>query len=167
MNCRYCRASNTEDEHRCHRCGRRLHSATGPVPAGDYVHGAVAHDIQTRTAAPVRAPQPEVVARNQTAPQEAKPKSVYQRPLFGTSEMGPVLPFEAFTGTPERPVRQRTAARPRVRRPAPPGQHSLDFNAAAAPVHPAAGRVSEGVVFCDAEVAPGRIEPSRRFSTSP
>ncbi len=150
MNCLYCRTWNSDDEHRCHRCGRRLHYA--PAPAGQtapYAHTALAEEQAPRPRPEARtaAPSPQLVAGT-GANREAG--SSYQRPLFGTKDMGQVLPFGAFVAG-EKPRAPKTT-RPRVRRPAPNNQQSLNFTSAVmTPAMPRAAR--EGVIYCNARVA--------------
>lgn len=79
----------------------------------------------------------------------------YQRTLFGTKDMGQVLPFDAFVAggnaAGQRPNAAR-ASRPRVRRQVSTNQQSLDF--APPVITPAVPRpVREGVIYCDARVA--------------
>jgi uncharacterized RDD family membrane protein YckC len=150
MNCLYCRAWNSDDEHRRHRCGRRLHYA--PAPAGQaspYAHTALAEEQapRPRPVARTAAPSPQLVPGTGT---NREAGSSYQRPLFGTKDMGPVLPFSAFVAG-EKPQAPKTA-RPRVRRPVPKTQQSLNFTSAV--MTPAVPRtVREGVIYCNASVA--------------
>ena len=79
----------------------------------------------------------------------------YQPTLFGTRDMGQVLPFGAFVGkgrvTGERPLAPRPS-RPRVRRTVSTNQQTLNFITPLAP--PTTARQSrEGVIYCDARVA--------------
>ncbi len=161
MDCLYCRAWNPDEEHRCRRCGRRLHYATAPIGAApQYSHTALAED---------RAPRPRFEAK--TVPQAPAlapgagtgrpPGPSYQRTLFGTKDLGPVLPFDAFASAgkvsggdaagnkPQLPPRM---ARPRVRRPVSTNQQTLNF--AAPVITPAVTRSArEGVIYCNARVA--------------
>ena len=154
MNCLYCRAWNSDDEHRCHRCGRRLNYTTPPTgTATPYSHSALAEEPATRPhlqSQPRAARRsPEFVAGSGAA---RRPAPSYQRTLFGTKELGQVLPFEAFmSGVNDKP-RAARSGRPRVRRQTTANQQSLDF--APAMIAPAIARPSrEGVIYCDARVA--------------
>lgn len=129
MECRYCRAWNNEEEHRCARCGRRLHLANArPAPEP--------YPIQTATAPALlemREPAPVKVVNE---PTEA-PRPVYQRTLF--REMPQVLPALPEPGV-RRPARNRSS---RPGRRAYEGQGAFDFDAAS----------DAGVIYCDAPVA--------------
>ena len=150
MNCVYCREWNAEGEHRCQRCGRRLHIPQAPIgaarqprtgaPNQPYSRGAVAEQ-------PTSEPLPAPGRRS-----ERHRGPAWQPHLFGTRDMGQVLPFDAFvpgTPAPERPVRPR-ARRPRPR-PVPANQQTLNFNP---PVSaPAARPAREGITYCNVRVA--------------
>jgi uncharacterized RDD family membrane protein YckC len=155
MNCLYCRAWNSDEEHRCQRCGRRLHYATAPVGTSTpYSHSALAEERAPRPRAQARAvPQsPELVPGSGTGRRQG---ASYQRTLFGTKDMGHVLPFDAFvaggSSASQKPVAARQS-RPRVRRQVSTNQQSLNFTPPA--IAPAVPRpVREGVIYCDARVA--------------
>jgi uncharacterized RDD family membrane protein YckC len=127
-----------------------LHYA--PAAAGQtapYAHTALAEEQAPRPRAQARPeqPSPRLVPGAGTNRESA---SSYQRPLFGTKDMGPVLPFSAFVAG-EKPHTRKTA-RPRVRRPAPNNQQSLNFTSAVmTPALPRTAR--EGVIYCNASVA--------------
>jgi uncharacterized RDD family membrane protein YckC len=150
MDCLYCRSTNSDDEHRCQRCGRRLHYANAPIgTTPQYSHTALAEDRAPRPRAQARLIRqtPELVASAGTG---RKQSPTYQPGLFGTKDMGQVLPFNAFVA-PEKPLAPR-ATRPRVRRSVSTNQQSLNFTATA--VAPAVTKpVREGVIYCDARVA--------------
>jgi len=85
MNCRYCGTPIAEDDHRCQRCGRRIHDDSArpapelyPIDRGR----ALAPHPMTRTGPP---PKPE--APNKSAP--------YQAALFSSREIGRVVPIQA------------------------------------------------------------------------
>jgi uncharacterized RDD family membrane protein YckC len=139
MECRYCRASNAEDDHRCHRCGRRLRMS--PVYAGS---SAAAPELELHAEAEPQSPPP---------PEESAPRprraAVYQPSLF--SGAGKVVAIESFAPlTVEPPAPKTSSPRPRARRSI-PGQQSLDF------VSTAASRAGapdvEPVIYCDDPVA--------------
>src|SRR6478736_2671919 len=108
MQCRYCQASNHEEEHRCVRCGRRLHSAIArPGPEWPPIQTATAPDLmeysdQATDSPSIRLPEPD------------RSWVVYQRPLF--RELQPVIQIPALRGSegidtlrPPRPSRPRNA----------------------------------------------------------
>ena len=138
MECRYCRAMNADEEHRCTRCGRRLRNASAR-PAPD------AYPIQTATAPALMDWQE---TEHEAAPVEepARTQIIYQRPLF--REMPRVLPVAVES---RRAAASRTP-RTRSRRRSHEGQHAFDFN----PRQPAspATEAAEPGIYCDAPVAP-------------
>jgi uncharacterized RDD family membrane protein YckC len=141
MECRYCRATNSEEEHRCTRCGRRLHNANAR-PAPD------AHPIHTATApalAEWQRPVDESAAPPDLAAEPSGPRLVYQRPLF--QEMPRVLPVALDRPRPSAPASSRT----RPRRRAHEAQHAFDFN----PRQPAGAHAepADSGIYCDAPVA--------------
>lgn len=91
MNCRYCGSTNAPSDHRCLRCGRRLHlAAARPAPDLYPLIGASALAAErkpTHQAAPsaVTEPVPEPIRR---AP--------YQPALFATQDLGRIVPIEAY-----------------------------------------------------------------------
>jgi uncharacterized RDD family membrane protein YckC len=156
MNCLYCRAWNSDDDHRCQRCGRRLNYSAPPIGrpiTSQYSHTALAEDRAPRPRAQAKpVPQaPELVRGSGTGRRQGPS---YQPTLFGTRDMGQVLPFGAFVAggnVTEKPLRPR-ATRPKVRRQSSTNQQSLNFTAP--PATPAVSRpVREGVIYCDASVA--------------
>ncbi len=147
MECRYCQTSNSEDDHRCRRCGRRLKS--GPVYVGTSAAPALKYDASER---------PRVALRTSvdSAPAQARKPITYQPSLFASRELPRVVPFETIApatlrGTEpsqKRPRKQSTAAdRPRARKTI-AGQQDLQFAAAVRPA-----RMPEGSIYCDAPVA--------------
>lgn len=129
MQCRYCRAWNSDEEHRCTRCGRRLwavssQSTSEPQP------------IQTATA-----PQYyEYAAVEEAVTAEAPPpaaRPAYQRTLF--REMQTVVEMPSRVEDPPRPVRTHRHKPRRVHE----DQQSLDFNTP---------RV-ESAIYCNEPVA--------------
>jgi uncharacterized RDD family membrane protein YckC len=148
MECRYCQTSNSEDDHRCRRCGRRLR--TGPVYVGS---SAAAPALQYDASERPRVARPAAVT---SAPPQARKPITYQPSLFTSRELPRVVPFESIAPAAvrgaeraeKRPPRQGSSTeRPRPRRTA-AGQQDLQFAAAARPA-----RLLEGAIYCDAPVA--------------
>lgn len=138
MECRYCRADNAEDEHRCQRCGRRLRVT--PVYLGQ---SSAAPELRfEEDAQPIAGPE--------SAP---RPRAVgYQPSLFGSREMPRVVPFESISPTAlENPEPRTSTHRPRARRSI-PGQQSLEFVTAAG-LSRNAHTDSRQVIYCAAPVA--------------
>jgi uncharacterized RDD family membrane protein YckC len=148
MECRYCQTSNSEDDHRCRRCGRRLR--TGPVYVGS---SAAAPAFQYDASERPRVARPAAVTSS--PPQPRKPIT-YQPSLFTSRELPRVVPFESIAlatlrgpeRAEKRPHRQGSSTeRPRPRKIA-AGQQDLQFAAAGRP-----SRLLEGAIYCDAPVA--------------
>ena len=145
MECRYCRAQNAEDDHRCQRCGRRLRMT--PV----YVGGsAAAPELQFEPAA-----RPETAVQTAHAAAQPAPRAratAYQQSLFSSREMPRVVPFESISPTPPAPKELKpTQQRPRTRKPV-PGQQSLEFSGSVAAAR-SAQTAAQPVIYCDAPVA--------------
>jgi uncharacterized RDD family membrane protein YckC len=146
MQCRYCRAWNDEDERRCSRCGRRMHSSglegyalsTATAPALDSWRGPWANEEPLPSAPPERASfQPSLFRDASGAPK------VIPIPTL--------TPARSFNDEPVR-VRRHQARTPRSgssRRP-PESQQTLDFQD---PYVPAQTLALQTVIYCDAPVA--------------
>ena len=142
MDCLYCQHVNTEDDHRCIRCGRRLPTApprtvveTYPVSTGSGAAMAVRALERPATPAPSHTGEPVRVARQQM--------------LFTGSDAPKVVAF------PKVDPLARGESRPRLRRPSGETgrQPSLDF-LPPSPHGPRTLRTSvEAVIYCDAPVA--------------
>jgi len=153
MECRYCQATNGEDDHRCGRCGRRLRAMPAMTPA--YNSAATAPALRYEE---VTASAPSIADRVGVAIEPAPPPLVrkpitYQPSLFSSRELPRVVPFETIAPSTLEPTpRKATVARPRPRqRRVIPGQQNLEFT-------PAAGsgrhsRAAENTIYCDAPVA--------------
>ncbi|HYL35578.1 MAG TPA: RDD family protein [Bryobacteraceae bacterium] len=140
MECRYCQTSNSEDDHRCRRCGRRLRMT--PPYMRTAAAPALQHEMSER-AAPGR---PTIAS---PAP-EARP-ATYQPSLFTSREFPRVVPFESIAppGSVE-PATRKSASSPSRQRPRKviAGQQNLEFSPRAR-----SARVPEGAIYCDAPVA--------------
>lgn len=156
MTCRYCRAANSEAEHRCQRCGRRLDGEPSYSDA-PYQHTAAApalHErVETARAEKPPAPAFQTVPGGATEPRQRS----WQPSLFGTREMGRVVSFETLTGArlhPPKKDRSHTVSRPRTRKPI-PGQQDFVFadGPAATPRPHSTAPPPSGVIWCDAPVA--------------
>jgi uncharacterized RDD family membrane protein YckC len=143
MHCRYCRAWNNDEEHRCVRCGRRLHLANAR-PSPDYLPVQTATAPELIEVARAASDVPERVVEPQPA------RIVYQRSLF--REMNSVMQIPSLATTEIREPRTSRSSRPRPRR-VRVDQQPLEFA-------PARVRTSlEAVIYCDAPVA----SPAHRF----
>ncbi len=150
MQCSYCRAWNEEENHRCHRCGRRVDAhALRPIPrpAQEFqISGAAAHarDLD----AEVHEPAPRI---------EPAQRGIYddQPSLF--SHAPKVVPIPTLT-----PVRA-AGPTPKKARPSGPrgtghrkhddNQSLLEFEIPSTPPRHALRTSVEAVIFCDAPVA--------------
>jgi uncharacterized RDD family membrane protein YckC/ribosomal protein L40E len=153
MNCRYCGASNVEEEHRCRRCGRRL---DGEEPG------------RLRSAA---LPAPRVMPRIQQEP-ASRPRHPLQQPLFDDRPKVPprVIPFESIApGTKKPASRRRQTAVPATHIPDPAqaarrntkkaidrGQGSLDFLPPLPQTPRRAESSADAAIYCDDPVASRR-----------
>lgn len=150
MTCSYCRTLNSDEEHRCRRCGRRL---TGTL-------SDTASDGQSLRVDGALAAQPMAAPRYSAA---ATQSPVAQRMLFADRSQPKVIPFESIAASrveprpaPSRPAPRTVTARPPARRQVtktPDLQTKLDF----LPPAPQSARklktTVEAVIYCDAPVA--------------
>jgi uncharacterized RDD family membrane protein YckC len=160
MECRYCQASNAEDDHRCRRCGRRLRRSpayTGSSAAAPVLQYETATVLQYETA-PVLQRETAPVLQRETAPvlheahvarEAGAPRRTvsYQPSLFPSRELPLVVRFETLIQpSPRKPQPQTPRQR---RRKMIPGQQALEFNRQAA----RSSKAADGVIYCDAPVA--------------
>jgi uncharacterized RDD family membrane protein YckC len=144
MECRYCRAQNAEDDHRCQRCGRRLRMT--PVYTGQ---SAAAPELQFETSRPETAPEPRIAA------EESRPRLQvvsYQPMLFSSRELSEATTVEMQPSRkPDIPDARPANTRPRARKIS-SGQQNLEFNSGSMS-SPAVPHSAEPVIYCDAPVA--------------
>ncbi len=174
MECRYCQAANSSEDHRCRRCGRRLRPSltlaepvyTGSSAAAPVLQDRTAPVLQDRTApvlqeriAPVlqkRAPEavvepraPHRPAEPYRPPEPSAPRRAvnYQPSLFSSRELPLVVQFETIAPhlVPPAPRKAPSAPRPRRRKPI-TGQQALEFTARAP-------KTADTAIYCDARVA--------------
>jgi uncharacterized RDD family membrane protein YckC len=165
VQCRYCRATNDAQEHRCARCGRRLHLAAPHAVPDPYPTSSLSASSSMTAAA--TAPALESLPESSTsyAPQpaamesETRDRASFQTSLFREGAGTPkVIPIPTLT--PTRPltreghtirrVQARTAVRPR-RAPVMDSQQALEFQDAEL-----AGNGPDAqtdLIYCDAPVA--------------
>lgn len=161
VQCRYCLAANDAEEHRCSRCGRRLHLAAprpAPEPYPLISTPSASSSMTAAAAAPALESLP--IRQRQSAIPEPDPQSHpgFQRSLFRESVGGPkVVPIPTLTSA--RPQAReahsirRAPSRPttRPRRVADTHQQALEF----ADAEPVQAGLSPNVelIYCDAPVA--------------
>ena len=160
MECRYCQASNADDDHRCRRCGRRLRRSpayTGSSAAAPVLQYEPAPVLQYETA-PALQYETAPVLQRETAPvlheahvsrEPGAPRRTvtYQPSLFPSRELPLVVRFETLIQpSPRKPQPQTPRQR---RRKMVPGQQALEFNRQAA----RSSKPADGVIYCDAPVA--------------
>src|ERR1700730_10061519 len=94
MECRYCQASNAEDDHRCRRCGRRLRMT--PIYASTSAAAPALH-YQLVEAEPIREVRSNAgtVDGPAVSPRQRKPIT-YQPALSNSREVPRVVPFESI-----------------------------------------------------------------------
>src|ERR1700689_3223011 len=105
MTCQYCQTWNTDDEHRCRRCGRLIQDVGGRAAARNYPIAAVATALQhdAFVAQPSGCdvmPEPRAGAR----------PAVAQPALFESWPEPRVIPFNSLTSPSERRAIQERAA---------------------------------------------------------
>ncbi len=151
MTCRYCGTDNDSDDHRCNRCGRRLHSANArPAPDNYAFTAATAPALHTLT---------EVHTAPSEQPagiQPARRRPPVQPSLFPSRDLPQVIPFESYA--PEnRGVRKRPSpaqSKPTARAKDSSEQRQLEFGQSVPLAHSRNQRASaEAVIYCDAAVA--------------
>ena len=140
MECRYCQTSNSADDHRCRRCGRRLGNT--PVYVGSSAAApALSYDASEHT---------EVARTVERETPAARRPITYQPSLFSSREVPRIVPFDTIAPAPAEPLKRRAAAAPARQRPRKviAGQKSLEFSS---PVRGA--KNLEGAIYCDVPVA--------------
>jgi len=153
MECRYCQAANTSEDHRCRRCGRRLllsPAYTGSSAAAPVLQYEAAPALEAVSTPPHRAPShPE--------PSAPPRPTTYQPSLFTSREMPVIIPFETLAPASAPPSRRKP--QPRVTRqrrrkmiPVIPGQEALRFPPESTPAA-RSSKPPDGVIYCDAPVA--------------
>ena len=108
MECRYCQASNAEDDHRCRRCGRRLRMT--PV----YSTSAAVPALRTEFIESEHADHAGGVAA-EPPPLPPRRPITYQPSLFSGRELPRVVPFESIAPSVAPPLRQQPSPTRRVR----------------------------------------------------
>ena len=139
MECRFCQASNAEDDHRCSRCGRRLRMT--PV----YTTSAAVPKLRVE----FNEESADRTGRATSGPALSTPRKsiTYQPSLFSGREFSRVVPFESIAPSVAPPLpSQAPLVRHARARKAIPGQQSLEFAAHAS-------KPADGVIYCDAPVA--------------
>jgi uncharacterized RDD family membrane protein YckC len=150
MTCGHCGTWNDEDDHRCHRCGRRLHAPNARSASGMY-------PVQTATAPDLfRAPETRVVALEpppETKPANNRRRQPVQPSLFAHREFLPqVIPFESIAQ--DTPQRKRGATQQGSRNASKPMDESRQQSFAVMSATQRNPRNSpEAVIYCDAPVA--------------
>jgi uncharacterized RDD family membrane protein YckC len=159
IECRYCRAMNDGEEHRCTRCGRRL-SMAAPRPAPDTYPLASGRWGAAAATATATAPAPflEHFAEHLPEGKVAPERATYQPSLFRDTSGSPkVIPIPTLA-----PLRVAGREAPPTRRAAPrnaptrsrrvsDSQQALAFDEA--PGQPAHLTQMDDGIYCDAPVA--------------
>ncbi len=154
MTCTYCRFANSEDDHRCRRCGRRIQRAVTSAP-GESVTPAEFTSRTRNIGATALAVMPSPEAVPATAP-EPKAAELSQPLLFPKDPVFKVVPITRDTETLEKPAVKPRPATPRTaaaRRAPHSGQSTLDFLPTAAQTPRTLKTTVEAVIYCDAPVA--------------
>src|SRR5271166_545360 len=136
MECRYCQTSNSDDDHRCRKCGRRLQNV--PVYTGSSA-AAPALSYDAHPLAPVSR-----TVLTEPSPEPARKPITYQPSLFSSRELPRVVSFESIApGVVEAPKR-RTPGAPARQRPRKviAGQQNLEFAPSTR-----SSRVQDGAIY--------------------
>lgn len=166
MICTYCDSANSETEHRCRRCGRRLLGTAVSAPPGYQSIGATAL-AQARTE-----PNPSETKNghgSQTVKNAGRLQRSAQSSLFSGELPSRVIPFDSQERNTKRPldsvlretaeirIPRRAAAQPAVRKQSVDRrgeQSTLDFLPTAPQTARTLKTTVEAVIYCDARVAP-------------
>jgi uncharacterized RDD family membrane protein YckC len=149
MECRYCQTSNSLDDHRCRKCGRRMRNM--PV----YTGSSAAAPALSYDAHPLAPVSRTVLAEPLSEP--VRKPITYQPSLFSSRELPRVVAFETIapgmaeplTGVVEPSKRRSPATHPRQRpRKVIAGQQRLEFAPASR-----SSRLNDAAIYCDAPVA--------------
>ena len=149
MNCRYCGAWNSDDEHRCDRCGRRLNAGLSrPGQEGSAALAMAPEPVAPPMDAVPGAPPP--MTQRASEPQGTlfgppPPPRIIQFPNLRRESSAP--PAQAPSS---RQTRTETVRRSPRKAPA-EGQQSLAF---VTPTVTRAPRTASRNIYCDAPVAP-------------
>ena len=143
MTCRYCGAQNEEEDHRCRRCGRRLH-LSNPQPAPEMypvMSAATAPEVQPEIPVIVPPPDPERPQRTEN----------YQSVLFPVREVPKAAPLGPAAGPGMRTARRQLALPGRAarRREEPTAQVLLDLQSPEPPSSRKLGSSVEASIYCD------------------
>ena len=160
MNCTYCGTRNTEEDHRCRRCGRRLHAAVAtpaPRPYPAATRAAVAPDLAARQAIPYEVARAAIDAPPALAPRQRTlfPSQVLRFEDFAPREEPARRGAEApppLTRRMDSPVRRRPASRKRERLEA-AGQQRLDFEPVARRANAEPAKSVQPARYCSHPVA--------------
>ena len=155
MTCQYCSAKNDPEDHRCQRCGRRIHSASdrssfdrapvstsalAPALSFEPVARDARKDDASRTSFGPRIVPPQAAP----AVREERRDTGFQASLFGLVEVSKTAPKE--------PPRRETQSAPRPRA-VKSAQQSLDFVGPIPPANHALKTSVEARIYCNAPIA--------------
>ena len=153
MRCNHCREWNSEEEHRCRRCGRRLMSAGSFNGGSEYDR----YPVNLCAVAPSYERSGEVAQRRESTPENytttANRHRAAQGSLFTRGETQKVVSI--FSDSPAPVVRRETSKRSQTARPANPinSQQQLIFTPPEFERRRSADTSIEAVIFCSDPVA--------------
>ena len=156
MICQYCTAKNDPEDHRCQRCGRRIHSAheRPSFHPGTVSNSSLARSLSFETEAREDSPAkpafgPRIVPP-QASPQPQARGEAYQASLFGPQLFAAQEAAKPLREAPRRGPHQSAGHKSRIDKNA---QQSLDF-VGTLPVGNHALKTSvEARIYCDARIA--------------
>jgi uncharacterized RDD family membrane protein YckC len=152
MTCQYCTAKNDPEDHRCQRCGRRIHSAQerpsfhpGTVSNSSLAR-SLSFETETRLGSPAKPAFGPRIVPPQAFPQPQARGEAYQASLFGPQLFSTQEPARQPRETP----RRSTGPKPRIDKNA---QQSLDFVGALPLGNHALKTSVEARIYCNAPIA--------------
>jgi uncharacterized RDD family membrane protein YckC len=168
MTCQYCTAKNDPEDHRCQRCGRRIHSASerssfdrtpvstsslAPALSFEPVARESRHDAPPRPAFGPQIVPPQAAPAvhhgvHQNHEQREERRSAGYQTGYQASLFGPLEVKKTPTEVPRRPA--QTSSRPRADKSA---QQSLDFIGPVPHANHALKTSVEARIYCNAPIA--------------
>src|SRR5271170_324756 len=121
MTCQFCQTWNSDEEHRCRRCGRRLNSASTRISPDTYPIAATARAqvVETATA--------PALNRTSPSPAETRPDPKPGQPfLFDLPSESRVVSVDSMRSPIEREAIRARAAE--ISRPAPPKVEKVEVS---------------------------------------
>ena len=156
MTCQYCTAKNEPEDHRCQRCGRRIHSARErpSFHPGTVSNSSLARSLSIETERHNESPAkpafgPQIVPPH-AFPQPQARGETYQASLFGPQLFAPQEKAKQPREAPRRSSHQTTGHKSRIDKDA---QQNLDFIGALPLGNHALKTSVEARIYCNTPIA--------------